>query len=88
MTTSTDHQFSVASKEKPVKISRWNRAGGRPISLDSIMPCSWDTLLEKEHLTEEEAICNVRVRMWVQRNHRSHFVPTEVLRVMNLEPAQ
>ena len=49
-------------------------------------PCSWDVFLQLEGTMEDEAVRNPKIRAWVLKHHRGHFVPTEVLRAMNLEP--
>jgi len=70
------------------KSSGWNRTDGQPYAPDPIMPSSWDALLAREQVTEEEAIRNPRIRTWVQQHHRGRYVPTEVLRMMGLESPQ
>ena len=56
------------------------------------VPCGWDNLLSELHLTEEAALLAVaandklgsKLRTFVMRVHRAHFVPEDVLLLMSL----
>ena len=54
--------------------------------------CGWNKLLNELHLTEEEAVLSVatndklgaKLRVFVQRVHRAHYVPEDVLTLLKL----